>query len=115
MSYERGIVFNLDQVGFDPYGRVIISDRQASQALGDILSYADAISCRSGCGAPLSCDTALITSKELFQNGPDLMINNADFAAIIRKRKAVDAREAVIVFSIYKKMKQAHSSTQMPN
>jgi len=35
------------------------------------------------------------------------MINNADFAAIIRKRKAVDARDVVIVFDAYQRVDAA--------
>jgi hypothetical protein len=101
MTIGRGVVFNLEAVGFDPYGRVFVADREASSRVQSMLRRADAISCRSGCGAPLSCDTALITRTELVQIGPELLINNADFAAIIRKRKAVEAREAVIVFTEY--------------
>jgi hypothetical protein len=104
MAQGRGVLFHLNSVGFDPYGRVFIADRDAARALGEMLGQADAISCRSGCGAPLSCDTALITCEELVRIGPELLVNNADFASIIRKRKAVGAEEAVIVFNIYKEM-----------
>lgn len=102
MSTYRGILFNLKALGFDPFGRVFVADRQASEAMGDMLDRVDAVACHSGCGAPLSCDTALITKEELVRIGPDLVINNADFAAIIRKRKAVDAQEAVLVFTGYR-------------
>ncbi|SDM24663.1 hypothetical protein [Maricaulis salignorans] len=104
MAQGRGVLFHLSSVGFDPFGRVFIADRDASIALGEMLSQADAISCRSGCGAPLSCDTALITREELVRVGPELLVNNADFASIIRKRKAVGAEEVVIVFNIYREM-----------
>ena len=104
MAHGRGVVFHLESVGFDPYGRVFVADREAARAMAEMLATADAISCRSGCGAPLSCDTALITREELVKIGPELLVNNADFASIIRKRKAVDAREAVIVFNIYMEM-----------
>lgn len=104
MMAGRGVVFDLEALGFDAFGRVIVSDTHAAQTLQEMLDAADAISCRSGCGAPLSCDTALITREELLQAGPDLLVNNADFAAIIRKRKAVDAREAVIVFTEYREL-----------
>ena len=104
MAAARAVTFNLDAVGFDPYGRIFIADRAASQALREMLVDADAISCRSGCGAPLNCDTALITRQELLQIGPDLLVNNPDFGSIIRKRKAVDAKQAVIVFTIYREV-----------
>lgn len=104
MAQGRGVLFHLDAVGFDPYGRVFLADRDAARALAEMLGQADAISCRSGCGAPLSCDTALITREELMRLGPELVVNNADFASIIRKRKAVGAEEAVIVFNIYKEV-----------
>jgi hypothetical protein len=104
MTNGYGVVFKLDAVGFDPYGRVFVADPDASRHLHALLERADAISCRSGCGAPLSCDTALITRSELVQIGPELLINNADFASIIRKRKAVEAREAVIVFTEYREV-----------
>ena len=65
MSTEWGVLFHLDAVRFDAYGR------------------------------------ALILREELTSVGPDLLVNNADFATIIRKRKAVGAEEAVIVFSTY--------------
>lgn len=107
MAQGRGVLFHLNSVGFDPFGRVFIADRDAAHALADMLGKADAISCRSGCGAPLSCDTALITREELVRMGPELLVNNADFASIIRKRKAVGAEEAVIVFNIYKEMVSA--------
>lgn len=102
MTSYRGILFNLNALGFDPFGRVFVADRAASEAMGDMLARVDAIACHSGCGAPLSCDTALITREELVRIGPDLVVNNADFAAIIRKRKAVDAQEAVLVFTGYR-------------
>jgi hypothetical protein len=111
MSAGRGILFKLNKVGFDSYGRVLVSDRRAATSLTGLLDIADAIACQSGCGAPLSCDTALISRNELMQIGPDLLINNADFASIIRKRKAVSADETVLVFTEYKKMKQ----TEMPD
>lgn len=104
MAHGRGVVFHLNAVGFDPYGRVFIADRGAARAMAEMLKKADAISCRSGCGAPLSCDTALITREELVRVGPELLVNNADFASIIRKRKAVGADEAVIVFNIYRQL-----------
>ncbi|WP_417491149.1 hypothetical protein [Maricaulis sp.] len=104
MAKGRGVLFHLNSVGFDPYGRVFIGDREASRALAELLGKADAISCRSGCGAPLSCDTALITREELVRIGPELIVNNPDFGAIIRKRKAVGAEEAVIVFNVYREL-----------
>lgn len=102
MPSEWGILFRLDKVGFDAFGRALIADRAASRRMQALLQQADAIACRSGCGAPLSCDTALILTEELTGMGPDLLVNNADFSTIIRKRKAVGASEAVIVFSIYR-------------
>ena len=98
----RGVLFRLEAVDFDPFGRVRLADRDAVGALEDLFEEADALACRSGCGAPLSCDTALIDTRQLIRIGPDLIVNNADFASIIRKRKAVNAREAVIVFESYK-------------
>lgn len=98
----RGVRFRLDLVGFDEFGRVRLVDPDAAAALEEILETADAIACRSGCGAPLSCDTALIEAGQLVRIGPHLVINNADFANIIRKRKAVDARDTIIVFESYK-------------
>ncbi|ABI66446.1 MAG: hypothetical protein ACJAU5_001659 [Maricaulis maris] len=101
MSTEWGVLFHLDAVRFDAYGRALVADRKAARRMLGLLAEADAIACRSGCGAPLSCDTALILREELTSVGPDLLVNNADFATIIRKRKAVGAEEAVIVFSTY--------------
>jgi len=101
---EYGVLFDLEALIFDAFGRVVVSDPQACSKLKLLFEKADAIACRSGCGAPLSCDTALILREELLQSGPDMMINNADFASIIRKRKAVNAHEAVIVFTEYQKM-----------
>ncbi len=98
----RGILFRLDRVGFDAFGRVTLSDSDTLDALDALFADADAIACRSGCGAPLSCDTALIEAQHLIRVGPVALINNADFANIIRKRKAVDAREAVIIFESYR-------------
>ena len=104
MSATIGIVFDLDDVGFDPYGRVMISDRAAGGRMAGVLQQADAIACHSGCGAPLSCDTALIAREEVVRIGPDYLVNNPDFGTIIRKRKAVGAHEIVIVFSVYRKV-----------
>lgn len=104
MAHGTGILFRLDRIDFDAYGRVQIRDDEAAGRLHSLLRQADAIACRSGCGIPLACDSALIRREELVQNGPVLLINNADFASIIRKRKAVDAREAVIVFEPYRAM-----------
>lgn len=104
MSTTVGIVFDLDAVRFDPYGRVVISDRAAGGRMASVLEQADAIACQSGCGAPLSCDTALIAREEVVRIGPDYLVNNPDFGTIIRKRKAVGANEAVIVFSVYRKV-----------
>lgn len=106
MAGDRGILFKLGEVRFDPYGRVLVADRTAAGALAEMLSGADAIACRSGCGAPLSCDTALITTEDLMQNGPDLLINNADFASIIRKRKAVGSTETIIIFTTYREVRR---------
>ncbi|WP_300528355.1 hypothetical protein [Maricaulis sp.] len=102
MGYGHGIAFKLDLIDFDAYGRARINDDEASGELHALLRDADAVACRSGCGLPLACDSALIRREELVQTGPSLLINNADFASIIRKRKAVDAREAVIVFEPYR-------------
>jgi hypothetical protein len=107
MAVGRGILFKLNKIGFDDYGRAVVSDRRAASTLYGLLEIADAIACQSGCGAPLSCDTALIARDELLQIGPDLLINNADFASIIRKRKAASADETVLVFTEYKKLTQA--------
>jgi len=104
VTHGTGILFRLDRIDFDAYGRVQIKDDEAAGGLHGLLRQADAIACRSGCGIPLACDSALIRREELVQNGPVLLINNADFASIIRKRKAVDAREAVIVFEPYRAM-----------
>jgi len=101
---KSGIVFDLEKLAFDAYGRVLIQDRKACSRLCLLFDKADAIACRSGCGAPLSCDTALILRDELHQSGPVMTINNADFASIIRKRKAVNAHEAVIVFTEYMRL-----------
>ncbi|MFY0638122.1 hypothetical protein [Maricaulis maris] len=103
MQSEWGILFHLDDIRFDAYGRALIRDAAAAQRLQGLLNQADAIACRSGCGAPLSCDTALILREELTSLGPDLLVNNAEFSTIIRKRKAVGADEAVIVFSVYRR------------
>jgi hypothetical protein len=110
MSVGRGILFNLNKIGFDSYGRVLVSDRRAASTLCGLLDIADAIACRSGCGAPLNCDTALISRDEILQIGPDLLINNADFASIIRKRKAATTDETVLVFTEYKKLKQTEKT-----
>ena len=105
MTSQKGVLFHLEQLHFDAYGRVCIGDRDAAGNLAALLAAgADAIACRSGCGAPLSCDTALITRNEFVQCGPDLLVNNADFAAIVRKRKAIGATEAVVVFTTYQEM-----------
>jgi hypothetical protein len=104
MPTEWGILFHLDDVRFDAYGRALIADQAAAGRMRGLLRQVDAIACRSGCGAPLSCDSALILAEELTGIGPDLLVNNADFATIIRKRKAVGALEAVIVFSVYRKV-----------
>ena len=104
MSANVGIVFDLDQLGFDPYGRVMISDRAAGARMAGVLEQADAMACHSGCGAPLSCDTALIAREELVRIGPDYLVNNPDFGTIIRKRKAVGAHDVVIVFSVSRKV-----------
>jgi len=101
-SSATGVLFRLDDIDFDAYGRVKLNDEDAIHSLDRLFADADAIACRSGCGAPLSCDTALINARDLVRIGPDLIVNNADFATIIRKRKAVDAREAVIVFEQYR-------------
>jgi hypothetical protein len=106
MTGDRGILINLRQTRFDDYGRVLLADRQAAGAMGKMLTGADAIACRSGCGAPLSCDTALIRTEDLMQNGPDLLINNADFASIIRKRKAVGSTETIIIFTTYREIRR---------
>jgi hypothetical protein len=99
-----GILFELDAIRFDPYGRVLIADRQGAHRLLGVLAGADAVACSSGCGAPLSCDTALIARHDVVKLGPDLLVNNPDFGTIIRKRKAVGMRETVIVFSVYKRV-----------
>ena len=52
MSATVGIVFDLDDVGFDPYGRVMISDQAAGARMAGVLVQADAMACHSGCGAP---------------------------------------------------------------
>lgn len=101
----QGVLFHLEALDFDPFGRVRVSDIEAIKALEALFNDADALACRSGCGAPLSCDTALIDAGQIIRIGPELIVNNADFASIIRKRKAVDAREAVIVFESYKALK----------
>ena len=67
--------------------------------------WGGSISCATS--LPLACDSALIQRDELTQIGPKLPINNADFAAIIRKRKAVDARDVVIVFDAYQRVDAA--------
>lgn len=97
-----GVLFNLQLIDFDAYGRVRLGDHEAVKSLQRLFGQADALACRSGCGAPLSCDTALITEKEMLRIGPEILVNNADFANIIRKRKAVNAHETVIVFESYK-------------
>ena len=102
MSRARGIAFNLDQLGFDAYGRVCIRDEAVRSALQDVLDQADALACQTGCGLPSGCETALLTREEFTQFGRDLLVSNADFAQIIRKRKAMDALETVIVFTGYK-------------
>lgn len=104
MQSEWGILYHLDEVRFDAYGRALVGDPVAAQRMQALLSEADAIACRSGCGAPLSCDTALVLREELTRLGPDLLVNNADFSTIIRKRKAVGVEEAVIVFSVYRRV-----------
>lgn len=103
MSSDAGIVFDLTRLTFDPYGRIVVSDRDAARRMLELLADADAMACQSGCGLPLSCDTALISRDELIRIGPDLIVNNPDFGTIVRKRKAVGAHEAVIVFSVYRK------------
>ena len=110
MSTEWGVLFHLEAVRFDAWGRLLIADRTAARRMQGLLAEADAIACRSGCGAPLSCDTALILREELTGVGPDLLVNNADFATIIRKRKAVGAEETVIVFSLYRKLTLEHAA-----
>ncbi|MDF1768158.1 hypothetical protein [Maricaulis sp.] len=110
MQSEWGILYHLDDIRFDAYGRALIGDRAAAQRMQGLLSQADAIACRSGCGAPLSCDTALILREELTRLGPDLLVNNAEFSTIIRKRKAVGAIEAVIVFSVYRRVEIAREA-----
>ncbi|RKR00377.1 hypothetical protein [Maricaulis maris] len=112
MSTEWGVLFHLDAVRFDAWGRALIADRLAARRMQGLLTEADAIACRSGCGAPLSCDTALILREELTGVGPDLLVNNADFATIIRKRKAVGAEEAVIVFSLYRRYPTTQESLE---
>ncbi|WP_323762212.1 hypothetical protein [Maricaulis sp.] len=104
MQSEWGILYHLEDIRFDSYGRVLVGDTAAAQRMQGLLDQADAIACRSGCGAPLSCDTALILREELTHLGPDLLVNNADFSTIIRKRKAVGADEAVIVYSVYRRV-----------
>lgn len=104
MTASRALLIDLVSAGFDPYGRVCLSDPHAVTGLSELLRDADAIACESGCGAPLSCDTALIRRDELVRLGPNLLINNAQFAAIIRKRKAVNAREAIIEFRRYREL-----------
>ncbi len=41
--------------------------------------------------------------------GPGLLVNNPDFATIIRKRKAVGAEEAVIAFSLYRRVEETQA------
>ncbi len=107
MTSARGIRFDLSQVRFDDYGRALVLDRTTAEAMHALLGEADAIACQSGCGLPLACDSALIQRHELTQIGPELLINNADFAAIIRKRKAVDAKDVVIAFDSYRRIEPA--------
>lgn len=107
MTSARGIRFDLAQVRFDDYGRTLILDRKTAEALHAMLGEADAIACQSGCGLPFACDSALIQRHELTQIGTELLINNADFAAIIRKRKAVEARTVVINFDAYRRIEPA--------
>jgi len=114
MQSEWGILFHLDDIRFDLYGRALIGDAAAARLMQGLLSQADAIACRSGCGAPLSCDTALVLREELTGIGPDLLVNNADFSTIIRKRKAVGAIEAVIVFSVYRRVQLAEAAFETP-
>lgn len=109
-----GILIRLDQVRFDEFGRLILADAAARRGLDSLFRRADALACRSGCGAPLSCDTALICREELTTLGPELLINNADFATIIRKRKAVGARDTVIVFEAYQRLVPGAPDTQAP-
>lgn len=104
MPQGCAVTFRLDRVDFDPFGRVVLTDRASAAALGGLFDQADAIACESGCGAPLSCDTALIRRDQLIRIGPDLLVNNADFATIIRKRKAVQAEHAVIMFRVYREI-----------
>ena len=107
MTSARGIRFDLAQVRFDDYERTLILDRKTAEALHAMLGEADAIACQSGCGLPFACDSALIQRHELTQIGTELLINNADFAAIIRKRKAVEARTVVITFDAYRRIEPA--------
>ena len=107
MTSARGIRFDLSKVRFDEHGRALVLDRETAGQIHRMLETADAIACQSGCGLPLACDSALIQRDELTQIGPKLLINNADFAAIIRKRKAVDARDVVIVFDAYQRVDAA--------
>lgn len=102
MTSARGIRFDLSRVRFDDYGRVTILNVETVEALHGLLARADAIACQSGCGLSLACDRALIRRDEVTQLGPELVINNPEFAAIIRKRKAVDARDVVIVFDAFR-------------
>ena len=110
MADRTAIAFTLAELGFDAYGRVVISDQAAARRMLDLFERADALSCQTGCGLPLACDTALIARGELTGMGPGLLVNNPDFATIIRKRKAVGAEEAVIAFSLYRRVEEAQAA-----
>ncbi|MHA6287295.1 hypothetical protein [Maricaulis sp. CAU 1757] len=113
MNSGHGVLFRLDTLRFDAFGRILVTDPPAAIRLTRLSDTADAIACRSGCGAPRSCDTALIRAEELVQLGDVLLVDNADFARIIAKRKATGASEAVIVFWRYREV-GAHAGQDEP-
>ena len=101
------LLLDLEKTGFDAYGRVELSDRDNARALRDLLAQGDALAVFGRGCSRLYCDTALLRAEELVQMGAALLVDNADFAALIRKRKACETGAARLEARLYKEVAAA--------
>jgi predicted component of type VI protein secretion system len=96
------LTFNLDAVEVDPFGRVALLNRTDGAELRLLLQEADAAVCRHGAGGAMGWTTALIREEELLQWGGALVIDNAGFAEILRRMKAVETSPARLAFTTFR-------------
>ena len=101
------LMLNLDLTLFDAYGRVEIVDRRSADALRALMKNGDALAVFGRGCSRLYCDTALLQADELVQLGGALLVDNAAFANLIRKRKAAETGAARLEVRLYREVKAA--------